>query len=66
LDAHRTERHREKRARHVAIATVYSRTSTFTTPNGVVHENEPRVRTFVVVKREGRWLIMQDQNTVRN
>ena len=50
----------------VAIATVYSRSSTFTTPNGVIHGNEARVRTFVVVKREGRWLIMQDQNTVRN
>lgn len=25
----------------------------------------PRIRTFVIVKRASRWLIMQDQNTVR-
>ena len=29
------------------------------------HENECRIRTFVIVKRANRWLIMQDQNTVR-
>ena len=47
----------------VAVVTVTSRTSTFTTPDGVRHENERHIRTFVVVKRSGRWLIMQDQNT---
>lgn len=50
----------------VAVVTVRSRTSTFTTPDGVKHENEGRIRTFVVVKRASRWLIMQDQNTTRN
>jgi uncharacterized protein (TIGR02246 family) len=49
----------------VGIVTVRSRTTTFTTPDGVTHENEGRIRTFVVVKRATRWLIMQDQNTVR-
>ncbi|MBA3353617.1 MAG: SgcJ/EcaC family oxidoreductase [Blastocatellia bacterium] len=47
----------------VAVVTVTSRTSTFTTPDGIRHENERHIRTFVVVKRSGRWLIMQDQNT---
>ena len=50
----------------VAVVTVRSRTSTFTTPDGVKHENESRIRTFVVVKRDARWLIMQDQNTAQN
>lgn len=49
----------------VAVATVTSAVSTFTTPDGVKHENERHVRTFVVVKRKGRWLIMQDQNTIK-
>lgn len=49
----------------VAVVTVPSRMSTFTTPDGVKHENERQIRTFVVVKRDGRWLIMQDQNTIR-
>lgn len=47
----------------VAVVTVTSRMSTFTTPDGVTHENEKHIRTFVVVKRSRRWLIMQDQNT---
>jgi uncharacterized protein (TIGR02246 family) len=47
----------------VAIVTATSRMSTFTTPDGVKHENERHIRTFVVVNRSGRWLIMQDQNT---
>ena len=48
----------------VAIVTVTSRMSTFTTPDGVKHEYERHIRTFVVVKRSGRWLIMLDQNTI--
>lgn len=47
-----------------AVATVTSRMSTFTSPDGVRHVNEHHVRTFVLVKRGTRWLIMQDQNTV--
>jgi uncharacterized protein (TIGR02246 family) len=50
-------------SRDVAVVTVINRSSTFTTPDGVKHENERSIRTFVVVKRSGRWLIMQDQNT---
>ena len=47
----------------VAVVTVINLSSAFTTPDGVRHENERSIRTFVVVKRSGRWRIMQDQNT---
>jgi len=47
----------------VAAVTVTSRMSTFAEPDGVKHENEQHIRTFIVVKRSGHWLIMQDQNT---
>lgn len=47
----------------VAVVTVTSRMSTFTMPDGVRHENEQHLRTFVVVRRNDRWLIMQDHNT---
>jgi uncharacterized protein (TIGR02246 family) len=50
-------------SRDVAIATVISQTSTFVTPDGVKHENPRGIRTFVVVKRGNKWLVMQDQNT---
>jgi uncharacterized protein (TIGR02246 family) len=46
-----------------AVATVNSRMSTFTSPDGVKHVRERHIRTFVLVKRGARWLIMQDQNT---
>lgn len=49
----------------VAVVTVPSKITTYTTPDGVRHENERHIRTFVVVKRNGRWLIMLDQNTIR-
>ena len=48
----------------VAVVTVTSRMSTYVTPDGAMHENERHIRTFVVVKRNGQWLITQDQNTL--
>jgi uncharacterized protein (TIGR02246 family) len=47
----------------VAVGTVTSNMSPFTSPDGVKHGAERHIRTFVVVKRGGRWLIMQDHNT---
>jgi len=49
----------------VAVATVPSRMSPFTTPDGTRRENQGQIRTFVVCLRGGRWLILQDQNTFR-
>jgi uncharacterized protein (TIGR02246 family) len=48
----------------VAVAIVTSRVSTYYMPAGTKHENERQFRCFIVVRRAGRWLIMQDQNTV--
>ncbi len=50
---------------NVALVIVPSRTTTFTTPDGVKHENERLVRTFVVVRQGSKWLIKHDQNTIR-
>jgi uncharacterized protein (TIGR02246 family) len=47
----------------VAVGTVVSMGSGFTTPDGVKHGPGRAIRTFVVVKRGKRWQIMQDQNT---
>jgi uncharacterized protein (TIGR02246 family) len=51
-------------ARDVAVVTATSLMSPFITPDGIKHENERHIRTFIVVNRGGRWLVMQDQNTV--
>jgi uncharacterized protein (TIGR02246 family) len=53
----------------VAVVTVVNKIGTYYPPDGVdrgtnKRENERQVRTFVLVRRNGRWLIMQDQNTV--
>ena len=50
-------------AKDVAVGTVTSIMSPFTSPDGIKHGAERQIRTFVVVKRGGRWLIMQDHNT---
>ncbi len=42
----------------VAIGTVTSILSAFTMPDGVKHGPERHIRTFVLVKRGDRWLIM--------
>ena len=51
---------------NVAIVTVPSRTSPYTSPDGVKRNNQRQIRTFVLVERHGKWLIMQDQNTFRD
>ena len=45
---------------NVAVGTVTSIGSPFTSPDGVKHGAGRYIRTFVVVNRGGRWLIMQD------
>ena len=47
-----------------AIADVIHKVDTYTTPDGVRHENERHIKTYVVVKKKGRWLLAQDHNAV--
>ena len=51
-------------SKDVAVASVISRMSAFTSPDGVRHLNEQHIRTFLLVRQDARWLIMQDQNAV--
>lgn len=46
-----------------AVATVISTATPFTTPDGVKHDHERGIETFVVARRAGRWLVIQDQST---
>jgi len=50
-------------AGNVAVGTVVSLVSPYTSPNGVKHDTQREIRTFVLVKRGERWLIVQDQTT---
>jgi uncharacterized protein (TIGR02246 family) len=49
----------------VAVATVPGHVTTYVTPDSVRHENQRQIRTFVLVRRDGLWRVMQDQNTIR-
>lgn len=48
----------------VAIADVVHTVGNYTTPDGVKHENERHIKTYVVVKKGGTWLLAQDHNTI--
>jgi uncharacterized protein (TIGR02246 family) len=47
----------------VAVGTVISVSTSFVSPDGTKHDVQRGIRTLVIVKRNGRWLIMQDHNT---
>ena len=48
----------------VGIADVIHNVDNYTTPDGIKHENERHIKTYVVVKKKGKWLLAQDHNTV--
>jgi uncharacterized protein (TIGR02246 family) len=47
-----------------AVVTVLSDLSPYVTPDGIRHEHERQIRTFVVARDGRRWRIAQDQNTI--
>lgn len=47
----------------VAIADAIDLVDTYITPDGVKHENERHIKTYVVVKKNGKWLLAQDHAT---
>lgn len=48
----------------VAVADVVHIMSTYITPDGVKHENERRLKTYIIVKQKGKWLLFQDHATI--
>lgn len=49
----------------VAIVNATHTSDTYITPeDGVKHENEKQVKTYIVVKQRGKWLLTLDQNTI--
>ncbi|HEX8279420.1 MAG TPA: SgcJ/EcaC family oxidoreductase [Segetibacter sp.] len=50
--------------REAAIVTVINKMGTYTTPDNIKHENERHITTFIVVKRNNKWFIIQDQTNI--
>jgi len=50
----------------VAIANVIHKINPYESADGVKHENERRLKAYVIVKQNGQWLLTHDQNTIVN
>lgn len=49
----------------VAIINAVHTSDTYITPeDGIKHENEKQMKTYVVVLQKGKWLLSLDQNTI--
>ena len=49
----------------VAIINVVHTSDTYITPeDGIRHEKEKQMKTYVVVRQKGKWLLTLDQNTI--
>jgi uncharacterized protein (TIGR02246 family) len=48
----------------VAVAVVLHKISPYELPAGVMHENERQIKTYIVIKQKGKWLLSHDHNTV--
>jgi hypothetical protein len=48
----------------IATVTITSRLSNYTTPDGVDHENEQQISTFVVTEQDNHWYSVRTQQTV--
>lgn len=48
----------------VAIANVIHKINPYESADGVKHENERRLKAYVIVKQNGQWLLTHDQNTI--
>ena len=48
----------------VAIADVVHKSSDYELPQGIKHQNERQQKTYIIVKRQNKWLLTLDQNTV--
>ena len=48
----------------VAIANVVHKCSDYEFPQGVRHQNERHMKTYIIVKKQNKWLLTLDQNTI--
>jgi uncharacterized protein (TIGR02246 family) len=48
----------------VALVNVIHKMSIYEMPKGTWNEDEKHVKTYVVVKQDGKWLLTHDQNTI--
>ena len=47
----------------VALVTAFHTIDTYITPDSVKHEDERQIKSYVIVKQNGKWLLTLDHNT---
>lgn len=53
-------------APNLAIAIVVHKVDNFTTPDGVQHNGEKHMKSYVIIKQKGKWLLTLDHNTIKS
>jgi len=48
----------------VALANVVHTCSDYEFPRGVKHQHERHMKTYIIVKKQNKWLLTLDQNTI--
>jgi uncharacterized protein (TIGR02246 family) len=48
----------------VAVADAIHLLDRYTTPDDKIHINERQIKTYIVIKQEGKWLLTHDHNTI--
>jgi uncharacterized protein (TIGR02246 family) len=48
----------------VAIANVVHKCSDYEFPAGVKHQNERHLKTYIIIKKQSKWLLILGQNTI--
>jgi uncharacterized protein (TIGR02246 family) len=48
----------------VAVADVIHVMDDYFTPDDKIHTNERQIKTYIVIKQEGKWLLTHDHNTI--
>jgi uncharacterized protein (TIGR02246 family) len=48
----------------VALVIAYHSIDTYISPDSVKHENERQIKSYVIVKQNGKWLLTLDHNTI--
>lgn len=48
----------------VAVANVTHLPDNYTTPDGKLHSKEQQIKTYIIVKQEGKWFLEHGHNTI--
>ncbi len=48
----------------VAVADVIHKMDDYELPKGALHQNQRQLKTYIIIRQNGKWLLTHDQNTI--